>query len=541
MYITPNTIIRLLHNVPVEPSYNHTIYFDSEAKQTAYFITKQKRSFPKNTYQRHTRNTMKVAVLADEIYDCNYLMFQNTAYGNKWFYAFITSVEYVSNVSSLITYQIDVLQTWLFDFTLGQCFVERQHSTSDGYFENLVPENLDLGDYTIEKTTVCDLNSMSIGMYYTQRSDGTSATPTTYGKIFSGLGLESGISVSDTASIASEIQKWIDDGKEDALISVFQYPSFLDTPAGSSEPYGGVKRKTVPVYNNITQIDGYEPKNRKLFNYPFCKLVLTNNAGSRAEYRWEQFSYGDSKALVNFTLAGALVTTPTVTLYPRSYMGMDYNYDRGLVLSNFPTVAWSGDAWKAWWAQNKGSVTSSMISSALSTAVGIGTSVAAPSRVGPMSVSSAQNMRNMRDFNTQVAQPVQGGANLLDQAIGIMGKKADLENTPPQVHGQVQCDSLNAQMSRVQYTFEHQCVRAPFAKLIDDFFTMFGYAQNCLMVPNIHARPHWTYVKTVSCILTGSIPADDSEFIVNLFNNGITWWMNGDEVGDYSLDNRPTA
>ena len=292
MYIAPNTTIRLLHNVPVEPSYNHTIYFDSEAKQTAYFITKQKRSFPKNTYQRHTRNTMKVAVLADEIYDCNYLMFQNTAYGNKWFYAFITSVEYVSNVSSLITYQIDVLQTWLFDFTLGQCLVERQHSTSDGYFENLVPENLDLGDYTIEKTTVCDLNSMSIGMYYTQRSDGTSATPTTYGKIFSGLGLESGISVSDTASIASEIQKWIDEGKEDALISVFQYPSFLDTPAGS-EPYGGVKRKTIPVYNNITQIDGYEPKNRKLFNYPFCKLVLTNNAGSRAEYRWEQFSYGD--------------------------------------------------------------------------------------------------------------------------------------------------------------------------------------------------------------------------------------------------------
>ena len=204
-------------------------------------------------------------------------------------------------------------------------------------------------------------------------------------------------------------------------------------------------------------------------------------------------------------------------------MGMDANYDRGLVLSNFPTVAWSGDAWKAWWAQNKGSVTSSMIASAMTTMTAAGTSAIAG---------------NLTSAGTTA---VMGQQNLFNQAQGIMGKKQDLENTPPQVHGQVQCDSLNAQMSKVQFTFEHQTVRAPFAKLIDDFFTMFGYAQNCLMVPNLHARPHWTYIKTVSCVLTGSIPADDSEFIVNLFNNGITWWMNGDEVGDYSLDNRPTT
>ena len=111
MYISPNTTVRLLHNVPLDPTYDHTIYFDSQANQTNYFISKQKRAFTKNTYQRHTRDTMKVAVLADEIFDCNYMMFQNTAYGNKWFYAFITSIEYVNNVTSIVTYQIDVLQT----------------------------------------------------------------------------------------------------------------------------------------------------------------------------------------------------------------------------------------------------------------------------------------------------------------------------------------------------------------------------------------------------------------------------------------------
>lgn len=523
MYIIPNTTIRLLTNVPLEPSYNHTIYFDSESKQSSYFIGKQKRSFPKNTYQRHTRNNMKVGVLADEIYDCNYMMFQNTAYGNKWFYAFITSIEYVNNVTSIITYQIDVLQTWLFAFQLGQCLVERQHSESDGYFENLVPENLDLGDYTIEKTTIVDLNTMSVGLYYSQNPDGEAADAKTRGNIFCGLGMESGIRASDASSVASEIKNWIDKGKEDALISTFQYPSFLDEEGSSTDTPGGLHERTVPVYNNITQIDGYDPKNRKLFSYPFCKLVLTNNAGNRAEYRWEQFKYSDeSQSLVNFKLAGAIVTTPTVILYPMDYMGMNKNYDRGLVLSNFPTVAWSGDAWKAWWAQNKGSVTSSMIASAMTTMTSVGTSAVAGNVTGAATTA------------------VMGQQNLFNQAHSLFGKKQDLENTPPQVHGQVQCDSLNAQMSKVQYTFEHQTVRKPFAKLIDDYFTMFGYAQNCLMIPNLHARPHWTYIKTVSCVLTGSVPSDDSESIVNIFNNGITWWMNGDEVGDYSLDNRPS-
>lgn len=33
MYISQNTTIQLLHNVPLEPSYDHTFYFDSESKK----------------------------------------------------------------------------------------------------------------------------------------------------------------------------------------------------------------------------------------------------------------------------------------------------------------------------------------------------------------------------------------------------------------------------------------------------------------------------------------------------------------------------
>lgn len=55
---------------------------------------------------------MRVEKKAEDLYDCNYLAFQNTSFGSKWFYAFITSVEYVNNITSEITFEIDVLQTY---------------------------------------------------------------------------------------------------------------------------------------------------------------------------------------------------------------------------------------------------------------------------------------------------------------------------------------------------------------------------------------------------------------------------------------------
>ena len=68
---------------------------------------------------------------------------------------------------------------------------------------------------------------------------------------------------------------------------------------------------------------------------------------------------------------------------------------------------------------------------------------------------------------------------------------------------------------------------------------MFGYATNRVKVPNRNSRPHWNYVKTIGCVVVGSVPADDMNSICSIYNNGITFWKKGTEVGNYSLDNRP--
>ena len=48
----------------------------------------------------------------------------------------------------------------------------------------------------------------------------------------------------------------------------------------------------------------------------------------------------------------------------------------------------------------------------------------------------------------------------------------------------------------------------------------------------------WTYTKTRGCVLVGDAPADDVRAICNIYDSGITFWKNGNEVGNYSLDNR---
>ena len=75
MYIEPNTVIRILHNCPLDKTYDHTIYFNSENAQISYFQGLTKYTFTEQTYQRVQRGKARVQRKAEDLYDCNYMMF----------------------------------------------------------------------------------------------------------------------------------------------------------------------------------------------------------------------------------------------------------------------------------------------------------------------------------------------------------------------------------------------------------------------------------------------------------------------------------
>lgn len=149
MEIAPNSTIILLSGVPLDNTYTDTFYFATKALQESHFLSAgqyTRHTFQQQTYQRVKKGVARVDSPADDIYNCNYMLFQNTAYGNKWFYAFITDLEYVNDNTTDVFFELDVMQTYLFDYELEQCYVERETPVRDDFGANIQAEPVQTGD-----------------------------------------------------------------------------------------------------------------------------------------------------------------------------------------------------------------------------------------------------------------------------------------------------------------------------------------------------------------------------------------------------------
>lgn len=505
MTAQPNSDIYILSGVPLDNDYNHTLFFNTAAAQAQTISGYAKYKLTKQSYQRQNLGEVRVGYTTDDLFDCNYIMFRNTAYGDKWFYAFITELEFKNESMTIVHFELDVIQTWFFEVTLGKCFVEREHSATDGLFSNTVPENVDLGnEYIVNPNTATEkVYSSHYILLASESPTGAKAAP----RIINGVLCPLYCADKEVASAMSTlVQEYVDNGRENSILAIYQVPSFVTTTALAGA-------ELVKVTPNTSTIDGYSPRNKKLFTYPYNFISVSNNAGQSGIIKWELWADADNRG--QFALQGVGVTTPSAICIPAEYRGRTLDYDSAVALNVFPQCAWVGDTFKAWWAQNRASTISSGITTVLSSAVSIGAGIA----------------------TANVGQAVGGAVNLLSGIGGTIAKMQDIANSPSQAHGQTQSDTLNAALGRTGFTFYTLSVRAETARIIDDFFDRFGYATHRTKVPNRAVRPHWCYTKTQGCILNGSIPQTDAKKIMQIYDNGITFWKNPSEVGDYTLDN----
>ena len=156
--MTPSSEIWLLEVPELEPSYNNTYDFDVPKSQERFFKSKVKS--PQGTYvlERYTylrkESAIKVNLHIDDLHTVNYLMYKNKF--NKWYYAFILDKIYINEKTTQIIIATDLLQTYMFDYTLEESYVDRCHVDRwkrDGKptdeFEN---ENLEYGEYIQSST-----------------------------------------------------------------------------------------------------------------------------------------------------------------------------------------------------------------------------------------------------------------------------------------------------------------------------------------------------------------------------------------------------
>ena len=508
MYIEPNTNIRILKDVPLDKTFNHTIYFENASAQASYFMGLQKYNLTNYTYQRVKRGYARVGIKADNLYDCNYMMFQNTAYGNKWFYAFITSVEFLNNECAQIEFEIDVMQTWFFDYSVDQCFVEREHTVTDNIGIHIEPENVNLGEYVFNDYGDVSPVLKPLAVYVAVVDTDVQPSGTVYDGVYGGCTLHA-FNLEDTNGINGLLTQYAQ--KPDAIVAMYMCPVIANSHA---IPEGGevvLYSKNAFSFNGSSdavteemKIDGYKPKNKKLYTYPYNFFCVTNGEANDLNLRYEFFK--DLKPTWKISVP---ITMPIqCVLRPTNYKGAELNLNETLTLSNYPMCSWSTDAFRAWLAQN-----------ALPLAVKTGTKMVTSYLTGGKSINKAVS-----------------GVNAVMDAL-TQGYEASIQADV--IKGSINSGNNNV-ASGLQSFYGGRCsISAQYARMIDDYFTAYGYAVKRLKIPNRNSRPHWNYVKTIDCTITGSIPSDDAKAICDIYNSGITFWKNGNEIGDYSLDNSP--
>lgn len=537
MYIEPNSTVILMKDIPWNSNYESTMWFGDTIAQATYFANPDKivKTFDKQSYVRPSGSSggvIDVKELADNLYNVNYMAFRNINFGGKWFYAFVTSVEYVNNKTTRVYFEIDLMQTWLVgteatpnDYTLNECFVEREHSATDNIGDNLIDEGLELGDYYYKRTGRAQ--GFDNGYYpvvatsfesITINEDGT-ITPEIadgdiYSNVYSGLKYRAFTYLS---SLNTYLRQITEANRTDGIVSIFMIPSDF------VEDVNLKITKSIITYEivNYDNINGYTPKNKKLFCYPYNMIYVTDNAGNYANFPYEYFEKieDNNDLFCQFKCEIAISPVPEAHLVPFAYKTNEsvYNYNERMVINDFPQCAFTIDSYRAWVAQN-----------AIPLTANVGSTIAGAVFSGAVSGG--------------VAGAVIGGvSSAIGSVTNALAQKHVASTLPPQARGS-QTGVMNMASNLQGFTFYNAQIRAEFAKIIDDYFQKYGYATKQVKIPNTNVREHWTYVKTIGCTITGSLPADDEVAICNIFDNGITFFKDEESFKAQSTTiNRPLS
>lgn len=567
--ITPQTDVYLL-KCPLEISDINQLTFANATAQFNYFNSLPKLTVDNFTYQRKD-GTIRYGANFDSLQSYNYVMYRNDAYSNKWFYAFITGMEYLNDNVTAIAIKTDVWQTWQFDLTFKPVLVDREHTNNDTVGANTLPEDLELGEFVVNGdtqnfgainnsnfVTVVDVTMVSnegenqtLDSYF----DTAPAPIPTYTPMVNGipsgtihllLGYDQynqRVSGYYDPSIVTSVYN--NAGLSDAIVNVYIMPASM---INTSAIYGGFNIQSTytptsgtPVvktasnlaifartdnetslgsasFTRPTTLDGYTPKNNKLKAYPFVFFNISNNAGSSYEYRYEDFSSN-----VTFNMEGAFCASGSIKAIPQNYrnIGTTENaYDYSVNAAKLPILSWSSDSYTNWLTQNsvnmrmeRQNVVRKAIGEALGSSVSYGL----------------------------VPGVAMGGASLvggtLANAREELRAKSNANLVPDQVHGNLNAGDIVWAKYRSQFTYLPMSIKAEYARCCDEFLSQYGYKTNRVKIPNITGRRNWNYVKTVGCYIEADMPQDDLAEIKSMFDKGITLWHNPATFADYSQNN----
>lgn len=336
-------------------------------------------------------------------------------------------------------------------------------------------------------------------------------------------------------------------GKLDAICESFvHYSGFVNT----NWPNDGDYRYYLPLIQvelnkPTTLINGFKPKNNKLFAYPFSTVEI-QGYGQNSELKYESFNKGFKFAIVSKFLAGA-----SILVYPINYEGVLDNYDNGCTGDNLPIMGYTKDSFMNEYNAGQNSRTQSQIAlrqnrdlANLSTSISAIGGVISSAGLGSSFGGGAGSALSVGGVITNAGNMATGYlGNNLQYNQGMMAMAAELKDAsarPSSITNQNASPAIPAAMKDgvVPYVV-NKSIRYDFAKKIDLYFTKYGYKTSSVEVPNIRSRPAFNFLKCFTAYVSGDLNQTDILEIKSVLEHGITFWHTTD-VGNYNLNNDAT-
>ena len=518
----------LARDIRLDKSYKNVLNY-TEQQMLTLCTNKAVATGTNLSFIREIENTVDIEVAYGTALTANYMAFQNPDYSNKWFFAFIDDVEYISNASTRIHFTVDECSTWFMNWTVEPCFVIREHVNDDTVGLHTVPERLEHGEY-ISNGYSRDETLSNYG-YILQATehyeDGQGQAATNFGGVFNaGTVFYFPETAAGILGLLSTISDYASAGKADAITNVYLIPSVFvkDKPSGDGGWWRGMGTPAnydITITKNNT-LDGYTPKNKKLLTKEYNFLVLDNNAGSSNVFAYEEFSTSNCV----FEVAGVPTCGGSIKCVPKDYKGQNKFQQEGIVAGKFPVCGWVNDVYTNWLTQQSVNVSRGSIASVGGIALG---AAMAATGVGAGAGGAL--------IGTSIGSLV---GNVANQMVEQMQHSV----MPSTASGNVNAGDIATCYDMNKFYFIKMSIKAEFARQLDDFFTRFGYKVNRLKVPNQTGRQYWNYVQIAegedighSTNQTIPVPPKSMEVINQAYRNGVTIWHNHDNIGDYTLNN----
>lgn len=563
--ITPSTDLHLIKS-PLELDMNNQMTFSDSVTQANYFRSLPHYLVEDISYQRKD-GVIRFPAHIDSLLEYNYCMYKNSNYTNKWFYAFITNMEYINDNMTAIYIKTDPYQTFMFDMEMKSSFVEREHVSDDTEGLHTVPEGLDTGDFvcsgllnvdlvTSNKDNTNILIAVQVSDIHPIVDDDTSAIPTSEYSMYTGMYNPCSIvafpySTSGLGAVATLIGNYSQ--KPDAILSVFLIPKVCATwtekvgtgalsnlhalVPNDSWSATTVNMGEVPKSPNL---NGYIPKNNKMFTKEFSRLYVTNNAGEDIEYNYEDYS-GNKPSFTGYGCieqGGSFKIAPTNSKKGSPSANIK-SWNESISLGKLPTLSWISDYYLNWQAKNGGNIIAQTKIAGLNFLTS-----------GLASATSAGNVQTL-DYGYDPNYSIYGGTNagnailsganaaigLADNVRGIMQQIREASFIPDQSHGNYASGSITLSAGEMGFKFRNMTCRYEYAKRCDDYLSAFGYKVNSFKVPNTSGRANWNYVKCIDANIEGNIPQMYVQELKAMFNKGVTLWHNPNTFLDYSQSN----